>query len=127
MGLCNRGKGVSLAVIREADGFGSAPTQLPDRHRLSHIRPASVTVRRLAAYEKKGAWSAHGEHREIADDLTTYGLNSVGVGRKRGVTGTRIWQHRKRCGRTTIKSRLESESATRLCVIPGGRGSVRAG
>jgi hypothetical protein len=34
--------------------------------------------------------------QEIADDLTTGGLNSAGVGRKRGVTRTRIWQHREK-------------------------------
>ena len=64
--LCDRGKSVSLAVIEEADGFGSA-IQLPDRHRLCYVGPAPVTVRRLPTDQEKGAGRAHGEHLRVVE------------------------------------------------------------
>jgi hypothetical protein len=49
--LCNRRKGVSLVVTREADGFDSA-TQLPDRHRRGRAT-GSVTAGTRSAYNNR--------------------------------------------------------------------------
>jgi hypothetical protein len=52
MGLCNRRKGVSLVVIREADGFDSA-TQLPDRHRRGRATGSATAGTRSACNNRR--------------------------------------------------------------------------